>query len=227
MILTTIILFTATLMCFPITKKNIFITTTKKSKLFYPNLLKQKLTTPKNTLKHQEIVTFLHQLAALLESGTTNKEVWSQLRSIYSDTTLETMLKELEKNALNGRNITQTLRQNIHTNPYWTGLANCWDIATECGAPLATILKRYAQSIQLQIEANRSLNIALSGPNTTANILFYLPLIALCISTLLGIDVLKTLITTTLGNILLLSGTTLLISGRIWVKILVKKASCF
>ena len=77
----------------------------------------------------------------------------------------------------------------------WRALGAAWRVATVCGAPLAAALRAFAEALRDREAARRDIEVALAGPRATARIVMLLPLIAVLLGLLMGVDLVATLST--------------------------------
>ncbi len=107
----------------------------------------------------------------------------------------------------------------------WRGLAACLDVAEISGAPLATVLQRFAVQLESDLDAAAIRETALAGPKATVRLLTWLPVLGLGLGMLMGVDPVSFLIGGPVGWAALLSGTGLMIAGRYWSRTLISAAA--
>lgn len=98
----------------------------------------------------------------------------------------------------------------------WTDLSACLEVSDHCGAPLATILERYAVQLEARLDGIAARDTALAGPRTTVQLLTWLPLFGLGLGVLMGMNPLAILLGTPLGWAFLSAGVLLMAVGRWW-----------
>jgi tight adherence protein B len=106
----------------------------------------------------------------------------------------------------------------------WRALAAAWAVATEAGAPLATALRRFADTLHDLAQAQREVAIALAAPTLTARLVLALPLVGILFGLLLGFDTLGVLFTTSVGWGCLGCSAALLFGASRWNRRLVRRA---
>lgn len=89
-------------------------------------------------------------------------------------------------------------------------------LAAEVGAPLAAVLESIVTTLTAAAEAESERSAALAGPQTTARVLLWLPVVGAALGTALGADLPRLLLGGGLGAVVLLAGTGLLLAGRTW-----------
>lgn len=95
-------------------------------------------------------------------------------------------------------------------------LAVCWDVATETGAGLATVVDGLAENLTEQEEHRAEALARTAGPRTTAFVLGGLPVVGVLMSAGLGGSPLVFLFTTRLGIACLVGGIALDLLGVWW-----------
>jgi len=98
-------------------------------------------------------------------------------------------------------------------------------LAEELGAPLAGMLDRVALAVTADAEAEQELAAALSGPRATARVLAWLPLLGVVLAVALGADPLTVTLGGGLGTWAVLAGLGLLVTGRLWVRGMLRAAT--
>lgn len=103
-------------------------------------------------------------------------------------------------------------------------LAVCWEVASETGAGLATVVDELAVNLTEQEESRAEVSARTAGPRTTALMLTGLPLVGLAMSGGLGGSPLVFLFTTSPGLLCLGGGLLLDLVGAWWTLRLVRGA---
>jgi tight adherence protein B len=106
----------------------------------------------------------------------------------------------------------------------WLGLAAAWRVASEMGAPIAPSLAQFAVGLRSLADAQRETEVALAGPVATGRLVLGLPVVGVLFGTVLGFDVLRTLLTTAPGLACLAVGVALRLVGRRWTRRMVAAA---
>lgn len=103
-------------------------------------------------------------------------------------------------------------------------LALCWEVSERTGAPLAGLLSGLADALEAELDAEAARSTALAGPRSTVRILTWLPVLGIGLGMLMGVDPLRTLLTTPWGLAALGAGAVLTALGRAWTKALIARA---
>lgn len=109
----------------------------------------------------------------------------------------------------------------------WRLVAAVWAVALETGAPLSATLERAAETLRTLADAERQVDLAITGPLATARIVALLPLAGLGMGALIGSDPLGVLLGTVPGGIAGVLGVALLVAGLRWNGRLVRAARVF
>jgi tight adherence protein B len=104
-------------------------------------------------------------------------------------------------------------------------LSAAWEVATRAGTPLGPVLRGTAAAMRDRADVLREVEIALSGPRSTARLVGWLPVVGLGFALLVGVDPVGALAATPLGVVLLGSGAVLGVAGRVWTRSQVRRAS--
>lgn len=110
------------------------------------------------------------------------------------------------------------------TQRAWNYLATAWAVATESGAPLATTLERAAESIRALADADRQVDLALTGPAATARVVALLPLAGIAMALLVGADPVGVVFGTVPGAVAAVLGVAALVAGARWNRRLIAAA---
>ena len=97
-------------------------------------------------------------------------------------------------------------------------------LAAVVGAPLAAVLESIVATLTAAAEAESERSAALAGPQTTARVLLWLPVVGAALGTALGADLPRLLLGGGVGAVSLAAGTALLLAGRTWSRRLVAGA---
>jgi tight adherence protein B len=97
-------------------------------------------------------------------------------------------------------------------------IVHAWHLATHHGLPLADILNSTRHDLEHRTRAARQADARMAGPRASATVLATLPAVALLLGHTTGTDPLSVLADTPLGQLLLLTGTSLAALGLHWSK---------
>ncbi|GAA1976842.1 hypothetical protein GCM10009718_11430 [Isoptericola halotolerans] len=97
-------------------------------------------------------------------------------------------------------------------------------LAREVGAPLGRVLEAVGDALVAQAEADAEQEASLAGPQTTARVLLWLPVLGAVLGTVLGADPVATATDGGAGTAAVLLGVLALLAGRTWTRRLVDVA---
>jgi tight adherence protein B len=97
-------------------------------------------------------------------------------------------------------------------------LAAAWQVAEDCGCPLAPTLERVADALRAEEATRTEVASALAPARATARLLAVLPVFGLLLGAGLGGDPLGLLLGSPAGHGLLLGGVLLSLTGTVWVE---------
>ncbi|MEP7763785.1 hypothetical protein [Sanguibacter sp. 25GB23B1] len=156
------------------------------------------------------------QVAGLLRSGLPPSRAWPMVGGVRAD--LHGIPDHTDLAALvGGADDDQAARQAAAV------VAAC-RLAAEVGAPLAAVLESIVATLTAAAEAESERSAALAGPQTTARVLLWLPVVGAALGTALGADLPRLLLGGGVGAVVILAGTGLLLAGRTWSRRLVAGA---
>ncbi|MBF0687048.1 MAG: type II secretion system F family protein [Cellulomonas sp.] len=98
-------------------------------------------------------------------------------------------------------------------------------VAAETGAPLADVLEHLADAVAADAEQAGELAAALAGPRATARVLTSLPVLGLLVGSAMGARPWQVLTDGGLGSALGVTGVALVLAGRAWVGVLLRRAA--
>ncbi len=97
-------------------------------------------------------------------------------------------------------------------------------LSRDVGAPLGQVLEAVADALVAEDEAAGERDAALAGPQTTARVLAWLPVLGVLLGAVLGADPVGTAADGGLGTAAVVAGTVSLAVGRWWTARLVGEA---
>lgn len=97
-------------------------------------------------------------------------------------------------------------------------------VAAELGAPLAPVLDTVAQALAADAEAEAELGAALAGPQASARLVGWLPVLGLALGVMVGADPTVVLTDGGAGTAAGVAGVALFVVGRTWSRALVDRA---
>lgn len=98
-------------------------------------------------------------------------------------------------------------------------------VAAQTGAPLAQVLEQLAEAVAADAEQAGELTAALAGPRATARVLTALPALGVLVGGAMGARPWQVLTDGGLGSALAVTGIGLVVTGRVWVGALVRRAA--
>ncbi|WP_187774238.1 type II secretion system F family protein [Lolliginicoccus suaedae] len=111
------------------------------------------------------------------------------------------------------------------TDPRLKHIGAAWMLATTHGMPLATLLEEARTGLVLEDRRDKHVRATLAGARATAVLLAMLPALGTVLGELIGASPLRVLLTTPIGNALLLVGTILACTGLLWTHSITDKAA--
>lgn len=169
-----------------------------------------------------ELAAAVEALAVLLDAGIAPVSAWAHLGSGTSPP----VIRRVAARVAGGVPPDEAIVAEVQAGD--TGersLAAAWVVATAAGAPLALALRGVAGALRDRAEVIRELAVALSGPQSTARLVGWLPAVGVGFAILLGVDVVGVLTGSAIGLALLASGVGLAVAGRAWGRSMVRRAT--
>lgn len=99
-----------------------------------------------------------------------------------------------------------------------------WRLATDHGGPVVLSLNRIADVFDKTQRNQHEVQLAFAGPQSTAKLVMWLPLLALLLAQLVGMNPLKAIFGSLLGALSVSIGAGLMVIGRLWTNRLLAKA---
>lgn len=167
----------------------------------------------------------LHRLAVLIAAGLGPRAAWGHVAAESSDPILAGVVAEIDRGADIGDAL-ESAGAGAPTSDAaaaWRSLAAAWRVAGASGAPLAPALRGFAVGLRDSEAARRDIRIALAGPRATARIVTGLPVVAVLLGLLMGVDLLAT-VATPLGAGAIGCGLVLVAIARRWMRRLLRAA---
>ena len=97
-----------------------------------------------------------------------------------------------------------------------TRVAKAWQLAQRHGLPLADVLDAVRRDLEQRARFARQVLARMTGPKSSAAALSLLPVLGIGMGEAIGASPLRMLSSTSLGQVLLLAGVTLLCTGVLW-----------
>ncbi|AZA12279.1 type II secretion system F family protein [Corynebacterium gerontici] len=104
-------------------------------------------------------------------------------------------------------------------------VAHCWRIAERHGIAMAPLLENAERQLRARLHHRQRTNAAMQGPKATAAILCALPLVGMLLGAAMGVNVPQLLVSSFIGNCMLLIGIVLISSGLLWTQRIIRGAT--
>lgn len=99
-----------------------------------------------------------------------------------------------------------------------------WSLSTKLGGPIFLALNRIADVFDGQHRNQREVQLAFAGPQATAKLVMWLPVLALVLGQAVGMNPVGAIFHSALGALSVCLGLGLMVAGRQWTKRLLGKA---
>ncbi len=99
-----------------------------------------------------------------------------------------------------------------------------WRLATSLGGPIVLALNRITEVFDRTQRNQQEVQLAFAGPQSTAKLVMWLPVLALVLSQLVGMNPLGAILGSPLGALSVSIGAGLMVAGRFWTKRLLARA---
>ena len=99
-----------------------------------------------------------------------------------------------------------------------------WRLATSLGGPIVLALNRITDVFDRSQRNQQEVQLAFAGPQSTAKLVMWLPVLALVLSQLVGMNPLGAIVSSPLGALSVSIGAGLMVAGRWWTKRLLARA---
>jgi tight adherence protein B len=103
-------------------------------------------------------------------------------------------------------------------------LVHAWSLAHRHGLPLAEVLDAVGRDTAGRARFARRIRATMAGPKASGTVLAALPVLGVALGEGMGAHPTRVLLTTSLGQFLLATGTTLICAGLYWITHLTTKA---
>ncbi len=175
------------------------------------------------------VASIVHRLAVLLDAGIAPDSAWRYAARGSGSAVGEAIADEIDGGQAVGDQLVEAVLRARATAPgaerdAWSALAGAWLVATESGAPLAPMLRRFGEGLRALAQNRRDVEVALAGPLATSRVVLALPGVGILLGVLLGFDALRVLVTTPPGWACLAVGTLLTAGGIRWNRRLIRGA---
>jgi len=173
-----------------------------------------------------EVADALHRIADELRTGA---HPATALDGVHADGPLaRVVLAEAATAAHVGEDISAALRRAATHHPSTAvsldRIADSWALAERHGIPLADLLDAARTDIDWRLQFGRRVQAQLAGPRATTTVLTALPAVGLLLGQLLGADPIAVLRNSALGQLLVLVGSVLIVTGSFWCDRILRSA---
>lgn len=176
-----------------------------------------------------ELAGHVHRLAVLIAAGLAPRTAWAHVAAVAQIPIISSLAAHIDR----GSDVGDAIESVVASSEYalsaddesaWRSLAAAWRVATVSGSPLAPALRGFAETLRNREAAHRDIRIALAGPRATARIVMLLPVVAVLLGLLMGVDLVAT-ISTPVGAGAVAAGLVLIMMARGWMRRLVRSAA--
>lgn len=127
------------------------------------------------------VADLMDELSSMLRAGAASGDVFAQLAAVHADDEQTEFTRAVAGRVDLGDTVSQAIRASMsvlaeNDRRAATGLAAGWQLAAECGVPLAGCIGRYAESVRSDADARRAREAAMAGPRSTVTVLTWLPI---------------------------------------------------
>ena len=184
--------------------------------------------TPQHQSAQDQAVALVDRAVQLLRVGVLPARVMRLLSEIPGDAELAAALGRMARVIELGEPPHVAIDKHLGALPesereVLAGMSAVWFVAESAGAPAADMLARYAQTCREKADSERERDVALAGPQSTVTVLTWLPLLSIALAVIIGADF-AALLTSPAGFASLTGGVALLFAGRLWMRVMLKKA---
>lgn len=198
----------------------------------------------------ERLAEVVEELVALTEAGVTPEAAWGYLREFSAHPLVGRVAGGIAAGERIGEALTQAARvaavepsrvlaRSRSRSGARTGvaararspadgsvrvLAAVWHVADAAGAPLGATLRSLAGALRDRAETEREIQVALAGPRATARLVSWLPVVGMVLAVAMGVDLVGTMTGSAVGWGLLGGGVLLLVLGRQWMQVLMRRA---
>jgi tight adherence protein B len=99
-----------------------------------------------------------------------------------------------------------------------------WKLATKLGGPIVLTLNRITDVFERKLKNQNEVHLAFAGPQATAKLVMWLPILALVLAQLVGMNPFAAIFGSLLGGLSVSLGTGLMVAGRQWTRRLLSRA---
>jgi hypothetical protein len=153
---------------------------------------------------------FIQEIINGITNGLVPRIVLAKLCEVY-------FLTQTKEASLSGNSIIKSLELDLPEDLLSKGFGSLWQVCENNGAALSPALSQFAQQIRTEKELREELSSSMSGAKLSAWVLAGLPLFGIVLAGFLGVNSLKWLTTSSIGNYNMAAALILETTGIIWV----------
>jgi tight adherence protein B len=178
----------------------------------------------------------VERLAVLVGAGVAPARAWGHVGAVEPPGPVRRLAEAVALDGGDGVAVSTSLVSWLDTRPFegavdsdghdrtWRQVACAWRVAETSGAPMADCLHSLVSALRAADEARRDVQVALSGPRATANVVLALPPVGLLFSAGLGFDTGAVLVGTPIGWACVVVAVCLVVVAGRWNARLVRGA---
>lgn len=162
------------------------------------------------------LASHVHRLSVLVGAGIAPVSAWRHVAEAASppDAVLTALVARLDAGEPLGPALAAVAADR---GAAWRSLAAAWAVAAASGAPLGPALAAFAGAVRDRAAAQRDIRVALAGPRATARVVLALPIVAVALGLLLGVDLVAAA-AHPVGAASIALGLLLVLLARVWMR---------
>ena len=153
---------------------------------------------------------FIQEIVNGITNGLVPRMVLAKLCQDY-------FLTNTAQAALAGDSVVKSLEMDLPEDLVAKGFGSLWQVCENNGAALSPALNQFAQQLRTEKELRQELSSSMSGAKLSAWVLAGLPLLGIVLAGFLGVNSLKWLSNSSIGNFNIIAAIVLETTGIIWV----------
>ena len=154
---------------------------------------------------------FIQEIIGGITNGLVPRIVLAKLCDDY-------FLFQTKQAALAGDSVIEFLEFDLPKNLVAKGFGSIWQVCENNGAALTPALTQFGQQIRTEKELRQELSSSMSGAKLSAWVLAGLPFFGIVLAGFLGVNSLKWLSTSSIGNYNIIAALILETTGILWVR---------
>ena len=154
---------------------------------------------------------FIQEIIGGITNGLVPRIVLAKLCDDY-------FLFQTKQAALAGDSVIESLEFDLTKDLVAKGFGSLWQVCENNGAALTPALTQFGQQIRTEKELRQELSSSMSGAKLSAWVLAALPFFGIVLAGFLGVNSLKWLSTSSIGNYNIIAALILETTGILWVR---------